>query len=126
VHARDKASVTLAIQSKPALNIEPKPLGGIDSMVRVAAALAIFLVLSGCSREDATARLKSDLPVDIIEIIHARFPCRSPDLHFFGYRFRAGSKAELSEGDICWNFSTRQWSWRFLPGQSLSRLNPHD
>jgi hypothetical protein len=47
-------------------------------------------------------------------------------LHLFGYRFRAGSKAELSEGDICWNFSTRQWSWRFLPGQNLSRLNPHD
>jgi hypothetical protein len=93
-------------------------------MRRAAAALVIFLILSGCSREDATARLKRDLPVDIIEIIHARFPCRSPELHFFGYRFRAGSQGELSEGDICWNFSTRQWSWRILPGQSLSRLNP--
>jgi hypothetical protein len=95
-------------------------------MRRAAAALAIFLILSGCSREDATARLKRDLPVDIIEIIHARFPCRSPELHFFGYRFRAGSQGELSEGDICWDFSTQQWSWRFLPGQSLSRLNPRD
>ncbi len=95
-------------------------------MRRAAAALLAFLMLSGCSRDEATARLKDDLAVDTIDIIHARFPCRSPDLHFFGYRFRIGLKGETSYGDICWNFSTRQWSWRVLPGQSLSRLNPRE
>jgi hypothetical protein len=64
--------------------------------------------------------------LDTIDIIHARFPCRSPDLHFFGYRFRISIKGEFSEGEICWNFSTGEWSWRILPGQPLSRLNPRD
>jgi hypothetical protein len=95
-------------------------------MRRAAAALVIFLLLSGCSRQEAAARLKHDLPVDSIDIIHARFPCRSAGLHFFGYRFRIGAKGEFSDGDICWSFSTRQWSWRILPGQSLSRLNPRE
>lgn len=95
-------------------------------MRRAAVALLAFLILGGCSREEATARLKDDIPVDAIDIIHARFPCRSPDLHFFGYRFRIGLKGEFSDGDICWNFSTRQWSWRILPEQSLSRLNPRN
>jgi hypothetical protein len=91
-----------------------------------AAALLTFLILSGCTREEATARLKDDIPVNTIDIIHARFPCRSPELHFFGYRFRIAVKGEFSEGEICWNFSSGQWSWRILPGQSLSRLNPRD
>ncbi len=95
-------------------------------MRRAAAALLSLLVLTGCSREEATALLKDDLPANTIDIIHARFPCRSPDLHFFGYRFRIEVKGEFSEGEICWNFSTGQWSWRILPGQSLSRLNPPD
>jgi hypothetical protein len=95
-------------------------------MRRAALALLTFLILSGCGREEATARLKDDLPVDTIDIIHARFPCHSPELHFFGYRFRIGLKGEFSDGDICWNFSTRQWSWRILPQQSLSRLNPRN
>jgi hypothetical protein len=95
-------------------------------MRRAAAALLALLILSGCSREEATARLKGDLPLDTIDIIHARFPCRSPDLHFFGYRFRISIKGEFSEGEICWNFSSGQWSWRILPGQPLSRLNPRD
>jgi hypothetical protein len=95
-------------------------------MRRAAAMLAIFLLLCGCSRQEATARLKHDLPVDSVDIIHARFPCRSPGLHFFGYRFRIGSKREFSDGDICWNFSTRRWSWHIMPGQSLSRLNPRE
>jgi hypothetical protein len=93
-------------------------------MRRPAAALLTFLILGGCTREEATARLKDDLPVDTVDIIHARFPCRSPDLHLFGYRFRIRLKREFSDGDICWNFSTRQWTWRILPEQSLSRLNP--
>src|SRR6266699_2665079 len=90
---------------------------GNGKVRRAAAALLAFLILSGCSREEATARLKGDLPLDII---HARFPCRSPDLHFFGYRFRIAIKGEFSEGEICWNFSSGQWSWRILPGQPLS------
>jgi hypothetical protein len=76
-------------------------------MRRAAAALLNLLVLTGCGREEATARLKDDLPASTIDVIHARFPCRSPDLHFFGYRFRIGVKGEFSEGEICWNFSTR-------------------
>src|SRR5215475_4120587 len=93
-------------------------------MRRAAAVLVAFLVLGGCTREDARARLQDDIKADTIDIIHARFPCRSPDLHLFGYRFRVIEKGEYGDGDICWNISTRQWSWRILPGQSLSRLNP--
>jgi len=89
-------------------------------MRRAAAVLLAFLILSGCAREEARARLQDDIPADTIDIIHARFPCRSPDLHFFGYRFRVISKGEFGDGDICWNMSTRQWSWRILPGQSLA------
>src|SRR5262245_54218062 len=95
-------------------------------MRRAAALLLAFLILGGCTREEARARLQDDIQADTIDIIHARFPCRSPDLHFFGYRFRVILKGEFGDGDICWNMSTRQWSWRILPGQSLSRLNPRN
>src|SRR6266487_1624822 len=78
-------------------------------MRRAALALLTLLMLTGCTREEATARLKADLPADSVEIIHMRFPCRSPDLHFFGYRFRISVKGEFSDGDICWSFSSRQW-----------------
>src|SRR5262249_33130662 len=47
-------------------------------------------------------RFKRCLPVDSIEIIHTRFPCRSPEMHFFGYRFRGWSKGKGTLGDICW------------------------
>jgi hypothetical protein len=95
-------------------------------MRRAAATFLAFLALSGCTREEARARLQGDIHADTIDIIHARFPCHSPDLHFFGYRFRVIEKREYGDGDICWNMSTRQWSWRILPGHGLSRLNPHD
>jgi hypothetical protein len=62
-----------------------------------------LLILSGCTREEATASLRGDLQVDEFEIVHARFPCRSPDMHFFGYRFRIGVKREYAFGDICWD-----------------------
>jgi hypothetical protein len=92
----------------------------------VAGVLLVVLLLGGCTRQEATARLRVDIPVDTIEIIHARFPCRSRALHFFGYRFRVSLKGEYSDGDVCWNFSTRQWTWRILPEHSLSRLNPRN
>jgi hypothetical protein len=95
-------------------------------MRRAVAALLAFLMLGGCSREEATARLKHDLPAETLDIIHARFPCHSPDLHLFGYRFRISVKGEFSDGDICWDLSTRQWSWRILPEHSLSRFNPRN
>ena len=59
------------------------------------AVLAAFLILSACSREEATTRLKDDLPVEELRIIHARFPCWSPDLHFFGYRFRVDAEGGI-------------------------------
>jgi hypothetical protein len=93
-------------------------------MRRAAVVLVTFLTLGGCTLQEATMRLKADIPLDTIEIIHARFPCRSPELHFFGYRFRVSLKGEYSDGDVCWNFSTRQWTWQILPEHSLSRLNP--
>ncbi len=92
----------------------------------ISASLAAFLLLSGCTREEATARVKDDILADSFGIIHARFPCRSSGLHFFGYRFRVKVKGEFGEGDVCWNFSTRQWTWRILPEYRLSRLNPRD
>jgi len=87
------------------------------------ALLAAFLILSGCTREEATASLRADLPVDEFEIIHARFPCRSPDMHFFGYRFRVRLTGESAYGNICWDLSGRKWTWQILPEHRLSRLN---
>lgn len=84
-------------------------------MRRVAAVHVIFVMLGGCTREEATARLKADLPAGYIYIIHARFPCRSSDLHFFGYRFRFTLEAEHGEGDVCWTYSTSQWAWQIRP-----------
>jgi hypothetical protein len=84
---------------------------------------AALLILSGCTREEAIARLKADLQADEFEIIHARFPCRSPDMHFFGYRFRIRVEKEYADGDVCWDASTRAWTWRILPQYPLSRLN---
>jgi hypothetical protein len=52
-------------------------------MRRAAATFLAFLALSGCTREEARARLQDDIHADTIDIIHARFPCHSPDLHFF-------------------------------------------
>ncbi len=92
-------------------------------MPRAAILLATFLILVGCSQEEAIERLKRDLPVDSIEIIHARFPCRSPEMHFFGYRFRARSKGVLALGDICWNSLTREWTWQILPEYEQWFLN---
>jgi hypothetical protein len=73
------------------------------------ALVVALLLLSACTREEATASLKADVPVDEFEIIHARFPCRSPDMHFFGYRFRIRQKNEYAYGDICWDVSAREW-----------------
>ena len=92
-------------------------------MPRAAILLATFLILVGCSQDEAIERLKRDLPVDSIEIIHARFPCRSPEIHFFGYRFRAQSKGVGALGDICWNSLTREWTWQILPEYEQWFLN---
>jgi hypothetical protein len=63
--------------------------------------------------------------VENIELVHARFPCFSPDFHLYGYRFRVhAKKSEWSYGDICWNVATRQWSWVTLPRYELSHLTP--
>ena len=59
--------------------------------------VAMLLILSGCTREEATASLRANVQVDEFEIIHARFPCRSPDMHFFGYRFRIRLKDEQAQ-----------------------------
>src|SRR5262245_23465162 len=64
-----------------------------------------------CTREEATTSLRGDLQVDEFKIIHARFPCQSPDMHFFGYRFRIGLKGEYAFGDICWGASAQKWTW---------------
>jgi len=72
-------------------------------MRRAAAAFLAFLALGGCTREEARARLQDDIHADAIDIIHARFPCHSPDLHFFGYRFRVIEKgmATATFAGIC-------------------------
>ena len=80
-----------------------------------AVVMAAALILGGCTRDAATARLKNDIQPDTLEIVHARFPCRSPDIHFFGYRFRIFVKGQDLLGDICWDFSTREWTWQILP-----------
>jgi hypothetical protein len=88
-----------------------------------AAVLLAALLLAGCTREEATTRLKKDLQPDTMEIVHARFPCRSPDIHLFGYRFRIFVKEEMALGDICWHPIAREWTWQILPEYPLSRLN---
>jgi hypothetical protein len=92
-------------------------------MGRGAVVLVTFLILTACTPQEATVRLKDELRGDSVNIIHARFPCRSPDLHFFGYRFRVELKAEFGYGDICWDILSRNWSWYILPEYRLSRLN---
>ena len=90
----------------------------------VTATLVGALILGGCNQEDATARLANDIHPDKVEIIHARFPCRSPEIHFFGYRFRIYVKTEMALGDICWDPLAKEWTWQVLPEYGLSRLNP--
>ena len=92
-------------------------------MCRAAVVLMILLISAACTPQEATLRLKNDLPVDSVEIIHARFPCRSPDLHFFGYRFRVLLNKEHGDGDICWNLLAQKWTWYILPEYKISRLN---
>jgi hypothetical protein len=84
---------------------------------------AALLILGGCTREEATARLRGDLQPEDLEIIHARFPCRSPDMHFFGFRFRIKVQGEYADGYICWDVSDRKWTWQILREYPLSRLN---
>ena len=91
--------------------------------LRASGLLLISLILTDCSRDEAIERLKHDLPIDGIQIVHARFPCRSPDMHFFGYRFRARSNGEYGNGDICVNLSTKGWTWHLLPNSPLAHLN---
>jgi hypothetical protein len=89
------------------------------------AILAMFLMLGGCSRDEALEKLNKEIPAAKIDIVHARFPCRSPDLHVFGYRFSAiTEQRESGYGDICWDFARRQWTWQIMPEYGLSRLNP--
>jgi hypothetical protein len=83
-----------------------------------AAALLSSLLLGGCTGQEASRRLVQDLPgVGAVEIVHARFPCFSPDFHLYGYRFKVASPKKMTEwsfGDICWNFSMRRWTWVML------------
>jgi hypothetical protein len=72
-------------------------------MSRSVVLLVALLILGGCTREEATAQLRGDLQPEDLEIIHARFPCRSPEMHFFGYRFRIKVQNEYADGYICWN-----------------------
>jgi hypothetical protein len=91
-----------------------------------AVALSSCLVLGACTGHQASTRLAQDMPgIEAVEIIHARFPCFSPDFHLYGYRFKVLSKKpEWSFGDICWDFPTRQWKWKMFPGYELSHLTP--
>jgi hypothetical protein len=64
---------------------------------------------------------RGDLQVDEFEIVQARFPCRSPDMHFFGYRFRIGLKGEYAFGGFAGTLPAQKWTWQIL--LPLSRLN---
>ena len=107
------------------MSVRPEVTSRIISW-RVTATLVGAVILSGCDQEDATARLANDIQPDKVEIIHARFPCCSPEIHFFGYRFRIYVKTEMALGDICWDPLAKEWSWQVLPEYGLSRLNPRN
>src|SRR5262245_23136786 len=65
----------------------------LKAIIGKAAALLSCLVLGGCAGPDAITHLTPDLSkYGTIEIIHARFPCFSPDFHLYGYRFRVATK----------------------------------
>jgi len=91
--------------------------------LRASGLLLISLILTDCSRDEAIERLKHDLPIDGIQIVHARFPCRSPDMHFFGYRFRARSNGESGDGIFASTSRRRKWTWHLLPNAPLAHLN---
>jgi hypothetical protein len=95
--------------------------GPTAKSMHYAALPAICLVTGSCKREEA--RLKNDISLGYIRILHPRFPCRSPALHLFGYRFQIYLQGEVGEGNVCWSFSSRQWTWQILPEYGLSRLN---
>jgi hypothetical protein len=82
-----------------------------------------FINHPGFTRQEAMARLKNDIQADQIEIVRRQFPCRSPDLHLFGYRFRIVEKEDVAEGEVCWNFSSQKWTWHILPEYRLLHLN---
>ena len=82
---------------------------------RVTAVPLMCLMLAACMPDKATVRLKDDFQVGTVRIIHARFPCHSPDLHFFGYRFRVDAKQKFIYGDICWDLLSGKWTWSVLP-----------
>jgi hypothetical protein len=113
---------------------EARGRGGVEALIGcgkkrfpkaryISVTLGATLMMAGCTQEEATNRLRADLHSDQLGIVHARFPCRSPDFHIFGYRFRITVKEEYALGDICWDFAARKWSWQILPEYSLSRLN---
>jgi hypothetical protein len=105
--------------------VRPQGAAVGEHMSRAAILLATCIILAGCSQQEAIERLKRDLPVDSIEIVHARFPCWSPEMHFFGYRFRAWSKGQGALGDICWNSLAREWTWQMLPEYQQWLFNTH-
>jgi hypothetical protein len=54
---------------------------------KTAAAVVSCLVLGGCAGQDAITHLALDVPnVERVDIVHARFPCFSPEFHLYGYR----------------------------------------
>jgi hypothetical protein len=73
------------------ITVDSRPRSYLKQLQHAGALITIFLVLVGCSPEEASAHLRRDLSVDLIEIVHVRFPCWSPDMYFFSYRFRARS-----------------------------------
>src|SRR5215472_6519700 len=98
-------------------------IGTSAKTCRAALVLVTFLTVAACTPQEARVRLKEEIPADSVEIIHARFPCRSPEAHFFGYRFRIFVNKEVADGDVCWNLSSGKWSWYILPEYTLARLN---
>src|SRR6516165_1669915 len=44
------------------------------------------------------------------------FHATRPTSTFSVTDFASFWKGEFGDGDICWDMSTRQWSWRILPG----------
>jgi hypothetical protein len=122
------AVLTVAFQTYVRLHQCSGGAGCVISMGKAVAWSAVWpaywpIYAAGFGSQGAMARLQHDIPADRIGIAHRQFLCRSPDLHFFGYRFRVAIKDEFGEGDVCLDLASGAWSWRILPNYSLSRLN---
>src|SRR5262245_5688380 len=100
--------------------MQPGPFGGSGAMRRAAAGLVSLLLLCGCSREEAEARLKRDLPLDSVDIITRDFHAVRRASIFSVTDFESPRKASSATAISVGAFQRDNGAGAFCPA-SLSR-----